>query len=80
MEEPVFHNLLERCFIESNRHIEGTKPLILDGHRSHLSLRVVDLALANNVCIICLPAHTTYLLQPLDVAVFKALKLFGKKM
>ena len=28
----------------------------------------------NNVHILCLPAHTTHILQPLDVGVFKSLK------
>ena len=48
--------------------------LILDGHASHVSINVIELARANSIHMLCLPAHTTHLLQPLDVGVFKSLK------
>lgn len=48
--------------------------LIVDGHKSHMTLELVDLARENHVILFCLPPHTTHALQPLDVAVFKALK------
>ncbi len=48
--------------------------LIIDGHKSHLTLDCIDLACENQVILLCLPPHTTHHLQPLDVAVFKALK------
>ncbi len=48
--------------------------LIIDGHKSHLTLECIDLARENQVILLCLPPHTTHALQPLDVAVFKALK------
>ena len=44
-----------------------------------MSLRVFDLALANNGCIIFLPAHTTHLLKPPDIAVFKSIKVVWKE-
>ena len=52
------------------------RPLMLltDGHKSHLTLEVVDLCIKNKVILFCLPPHTTHALQPLDVAVFKSLK------
>ena len=34
----------------------------------------VKLAIKNQIIIICLPAHTSHALQPLDVGVFKGLK------
>lgn len=48
--------------------------LLLDGHNSHLSLDVVQYAMDNNIHLLCLPAHTTHLLQPLDVGVFRPLQ------
>ena len=48
--------------------------LLLDGHASHVSIDVIEVAHANDVHMLCLPAHTTHLLQPLDVGVFKSLK------
>ena len=48
--------------------------LIIDGHKTHLTLDVVDLAQSNGVILLCLPPHTTHSLQPLDVSVFKSLK------
>ena len=48
--------------------------LIQDGHSSHISIEVIELACDNEVYILCLPAHTTHILQPLDVGVFKSFK------
>ena len=58
------------------KNIPPSRPalLILDGHASHVSIDVVELARANDIHMLCLPAHTTHLLQPLDVGVFKSLK------
>lgn len=47
---------------------------IYDGHLSHVWYGTLELARTQNVTIIKLPPHTTDLLQPLDVSVFKALK------
>lgn len=48
--------------------------IIEDGHSSHISIEVMNEACKNDVYLLCLPAHTTHILQPLDVAVFKSLK------
>lgn len=44
--------------------------LILDGHSSHESLAILELAKENDIHILCLPPHTTHCLQPLDRSVF----------
>jgi hypothetical protein len=44
--------------------------LIFDGHGSHLTEEIHALALENNIHLLCLPAHTTHKLQPLDVGIF----------
>ena len=48
--------------------------LILDGHLTHLSLDVILKAREEKITILKLPAHTTHLLQPLDVTCFGPLK------
>ena len=48
--------------------------LIVDGHKSHENIELIDCARTNNVILLCLPPHTTHALQPLDVSVFKSLK------
>ena len=53
--------------------------LVMDGHCSHMSLEVIQLAQENDIHLLCLPSHTSHLLQPLDVGVFKSLKSFYSK-
>ena len=48
--------------------------LIQDGQSSHVSIELIELALMNDVHLLCIPAHTPHLLQPLDVGVFKSFK------
>ena len=53
----------------SNRHL-----VILNGHKSHVSLEVIQKAKHHGVDMISLPSHTFHALQPLDVACFKPFK------
>ena len=53
--------------------------LVLDGHGSHITIDVIEFARSNNVHLLCLPSHTSHILQPLDVGVFKSLKSFFSK-
>ena len=53
--------------------------LLQDGHASHISIDLIELARANNISLLCLPAHTTHILQPLDVGVFKSFKSYFSK-
>ncbi|XP_062849708.1 uncharacterized protein LOC134311989 [Trichomycterus rosablanca] len=48
--------------------------LYLDQNESHVYKEVVDFCSGNGIEVVCLPAHVSHLLQPLDVAVFGALK------
>ena len=47
--------------------------LILDGHTSYISTAAIEFCISQNIILLCLPAHTTHLLQPLDVGVFAPL-------
>lgn len=48
--------------------------MIQDGCSSHISLALIDLAKQNDIDLLCLPSHTTHVLQPLDIGVFSSLK------
>ncbi|KAK3911633.1 Pogo transposable element with KRAB domain, partial [Frankliniella fusca] len=76
----------KKSFIDSElfvewfqRFIDALPPprpvlLLMDGHACHIQLKVIEMARANSIHILCFPPHTTSYLQPLDVGVFKPLK------
>jgi hypothetical protein len=49
--------------------------IIYDGHATHVDLEMVYLARSSHISIINLPVHSSHLLQPLDLTVFKLLKV-----
>lgn len=95
MEETLFYNWLNTMFVDyinalrKERNMEQQKVVLLfDGHCSHSSLRIVQLAIQNNIIVVRFPSHLTDRLQPLDKCVFGPLKTawnrlliqFGKDM
>ncbi|SJX65021.1 related to transposase [Sporisorium reilianum f. sp. reilianum] len=44
--------------------------LIINGHVSHTSSTFLDALWRKNIIPICLPAHATHIMQPLDVSIF----------
>jgi hypothetical protein len=48
--------------------------LILDGHGSHSTPEFDTFCSENNIITLCMPSHTSHILQPLDVACFGPLK------
>lgn len=48
--------------------------LILDGHESHHSDAFEQYCKDHNIITLCMPAHSSHILQPLDVACFGPLK------
>jgi len=63
---------LQKIFLPESQQRCGDLPrlLIFDGHGSHITFEFVSLCFANNVLLLCLPPHSTHLLQPLDVGLF----------
>ncbi|KAL8318152.1 hypothetical protein RB597_001529 [Gaeumannomyces tritici] len=62
-------------------YLPGTRPdppqprlLILDGHGSHVTKAFQYLCFQNNVYLLYLPAHSSHVLQPLDLGVFSPVK------
>jgi hypothetical protein len=48
--------------------------LILDGHESHLNREFKDYCLEHKILTLCMPPHSSHVLQPLDVVCFSPLK------
>lgn len=48
--------------------------LLVDGHNSHYTRGFLEYACTYQIIVLCYPAHTTHLLQGLDVVVFAPLK------
>lgn len=49
----------------------SNKVLVMyDGHKSHVSLGIIEWARRENIILFVLPPHTSHLLQPLDVGAF----------
>ena len=76
---------LEKCFYPNTVN-EGTQEhgeyrlLCLDGYTSHISSRVIEFALKERIILLCLPPHSTHVLQPLDIGVFCPLAVNYKKI
>jgi DDE superfamily endonuclease len=49
MESEQFVEWFTKVFIESTKELDGNKLLIFDGHNSHISSAVVNLAILNNI-------------------------------
>ena len=55
--------------------------LILDGHESHHSANFERYCEENKIITLCMPAHASHLLQPLDVGCFAVLKqAYGRQI
>jgi hypothetical protein len=80
MEEKQFVQWLEKLFISEIKKHPGCHILIIDGHSSHLSLQAIEICFNNNVKLLCIPAHSTHVLQPLDVGVYCHVKKQWRKI
>ena len=73
MDEDLFLTWFEEIFVGMSE-VQPTV-LIIDGHGSHITYSVIKRALEENIKIILLPPHTTDVIQPLDVGLFRSLKM-----
>ena len=73
MDEELFYSWFSKLSVPQTNHL-GKLILIIDGHGSHMSLKLIYSTIENNVILYCLPPYTTNLLQPLDISVYKPLK------
>jgi hypothetical protein len=56
------------------RQVGVYRLLILDGHESHTSQDFKDYCLEHKILTLCMPSHSSHILQPLDVVCFSPLK------
>jgi hypothetical protein len=67
---------LTECFHEETKasYTEGRfRMLCVDGHSSHITTAVIEFCIEKKIILLCLPPHTTHLLQPLDLKIFSPL-------
>jgi hypothetical protein len=57
-----------------DRTIGRYRLLILDGHGSHVTPEFDQYCLEHSIIVLCMPPHSSHLLQPLDVGCFAVLK------
>jgi hypothetical protein len=53
--------------------------LVYDGYASHYNDEIVERAIQLNIILVLLPANSTHLIQPLDIAIFKPFKTALKR-
>ena len=81
MKAHIFHKwFVEREIISrtENKGVLEPRLMIYNDHLSHVNYAMICYACEKNVAILKLPLHTTDVLQPLDVSVFKSLKKINK--
>ena len=80
MEEHIFFDWLSEHFIPYVADIPKPVLLIFDGHKAHISTRIIKLAMDHRVELLCLPPHSTTVLQPLDVVTLTKVKTAWRKL
>jgi len=76
MERDVFLNYFEKSFLITAQLTPDNPVLLMyDGHSSHVDLKLIEIAINNIVTILLLPPHSSHLLQPMDLTVFKSVKI-----
>lgn len=80
MMDTNFESWFSKIFVPHVASLQKPVLLTFDGHNSHLTFNTVKLAIDNNIVILCLPPNTSHALQPLDVGVFRAVKVTWRKI
>ena len=61
------------------RTIGKYRLLLMDGHGSHVTAEFDQYAKQSSIIVLCMPPHSSHILQPLDVGCFAVLKrLYGR--
>lgn len=58
------------------RTVGNYRLLILDGYGSHVTAEFDQYCSQNSIILLCMPPHSSHILQPLDVSCFSVLKRF----
>lgn len=76
----TFLDWFQKVVIPYCRRINGKKVVIGDNLSSHLSPEVIRLCEEHDIAFVFLPANSSHLTQPLDVALFAPLKKSWRKV
>ncbi|XP_065642670.1 uncharacterized protein LOC136074292 [Hydra vulgaris] len=79
-EHIVLIEWLKEVFMPETEQIGGIHILVLDGHTTHKALEAVLLCKKHNIILICLPEHSSHILQPLERCVYCHVKQAWKKI
>ncbi|KAJ0172922.1 hypothetical protein K1T71_011098 [Dendrolimus kikuchii] len=74
-ESNIFEDWIKTIVLPYFKDKEGKKCLIGDNLSSHLSFDVIKVCHEENISFVFLPANSTHLTQPLDVAFFRPMKI-----
>ncbi|CAF1119817.1 unnamed protein product, partial [Didymodactylos carnosus] len=74
MNQDVFYSWFHDMFILFTNDSPQPIVLFLDEHKSHFKVEIIQLAVQHKIVIICLPAHVTHILQPLNVVYFQPIR------
>jgi hypothetical protein len=75
--ETVF--LVRINYLRQKFAYEGSAILLVDGHSTHISPRVISFCAANSIILVWLVSHSSHISQPLDLCVFGIFKILYKK-
>ena len=74
----VFEDWFVNLMLPILKEQDGQKVLIGDNLSSHINLEVIRLCEKHGIKFIAIPPNATHLLQPLDVAIFRVLKVIWR--
>lgn len=74
--EGTFSSFLKHFYLHVKPNKESPALLILDNHKSHITLEAILYCREKNIIMVGLPPHTSHRLQPLDVSFFGPLKTY----
>lgn len=72
--QDLFCEWLRLVFVPQTSNIKKPLLLLADGHISHQSLQASKICADNGIVLYCLPPHSSHIMQPLDVGIFKTMK------
>ncbi|XP_071942933.1 uncharacterized protein [Antedon mediterranea] len=72
----IFFEYISNHFLPYVKSLNVSFPIVLfvDGHASHINIETAELCVREKIVLYCLPSHSSHLIQPLDVAVYKTVK------
>lgn len=79
-DQRTFEDWFHKIAFKYLKNLPGKKIMIGDNLASHLSLAVIRKCERHNIHFVLLPPNATHLYQPLDVAVFRPLKIAWRRV